>query len=323
MAFPAVNCYALISGYVGYREEKYYPNFKNIIVLFFEVLFYSVFITLIFKIIYPSEIGLAETVKAFFPVTTKKYWFFSAYFGTVLISPALNCFVHKSDNKMALFSVTTGGVLFSLLPTFLKSDIFNFNGGYSFVWLTFLYVIGAIIKKYAICKRLKKKTLFIIMISMFLFTWGLKVFFSCIDISILGISLSRIGNVLISYVSPTILGVALCMLMLFSKFEINVKLFKAINFFASSSFAVYLIHNHSLFSKYVMRNLRDTSINLTSFYVLAYTLFFTVAIYVFCCLVDKLRMLLFKIFCINKLADKVYILFNSVIQKFLDKIKYD
>ena len=34
LAFPAVNCFVLISGYVGYRGEKYYPRLKNIISIF-------------------------------------------------------------------------------------------------------------------------------------------------------------------------------------------------------------------------------------------------------------------------------------------------
>lgn len=32
-AYPAVNCFILISGFVGYRENKSYPKLKNIISL--------------------------------------------------------------------------------------------------------------------------------------------------------------------------------------------------------------------------------------------------------------------------------------------------
>lgn len=55
LAFPAVNCFVLISGYVGYRDDKLYPKLKNIINLFFVVVFYSVLITLLFITTFSSK----------------------------------------------------------------------------------------------------------------------------------------------------------------------------------------------------------------------------------------------------------------------------
>ena len=49
LAYPAVNCFVLISGYIGYKEEKIFPKIKNLLNLAFTVAFYSVSSFLIFK----------------------------------------------------------------------------------------------------------------------------------------------------------------------------------------------------------------------------------------------------------------------------------
>ncbi len=33
LAYPAVNCVVLISGYVGYKDERFFPKIKNLISL--------------------------------------------------------------------------------------------------------------------------------------------------------------------------------------------------------------------------------------------------------------------------------------------------
>jgi surface polysaccharide O-acyltransferase-like enzyme len=37
LAYPAVNCFVLISGYIGYKEEKIFPKIKNLLTLAFTV----------------------------------------------------------------------------------------------------------------------------------------------------------------------------------------------------------------------------------------------------------------------------------------------
>ena len=39
-AYPAVNCFVLISGFVGYRGDNYTLRLRNIISMFFTVVFY-------------------------------------------------------------------------------------------------------------------------------------------------------------------------------------------------------------------------------------------------------------------------------------------
>ena len=78
--YGAVDCYALLSGYVGYSEEKDINiRFDKYAKLWLQVTFYSFIITLIAKIFLPSEITLGSIIKALFPVTFGEYWYFCAY----------------------------------------------------------------------------------------------------------------------------------------------------------------------------------------------------------------------------------------------------
>ena len=90
----AVNCFVLISGFVCFRNENYYPKLRNLINLLIVVSFYSLIIASIMKIIYPDQIGFSALLYSFLPVSNDKYWFFTAYFAMFILSPMINLFVH-------------------------------------------------------------------------------------------------------------------------------------------------------------------------------------------------------------------------------------
>lgn len=154
LAYPAVNCFVLISGYIGYKEEKIFPKIKNLLNLAFTVAFYSVSLFLIFKFFGPETLGLKELVKSFFPIILKNYWFFTAYVGLFLLSPMLNLLVYKSNFKHAFVYLVVFS-LFSIISTVY--DSFSFIGGYSVIWFVLIYLLGAIIKKYNFSKLFSKK----------------------------------------------------------------------------------------------------------------------------------------------------------------------
>ena len=90
--YCAVNCYGLISGYVGI-DAKY--KYSNWIVLWLRVLFYTIVITISFAFMVPDSVGKGEMMNAIFPVMKNYYWYFTAYFGLFLFIPILKCFIIK------------------------------------------------------------------------------------------------------------------------------------------------------------------------------------------------------------------------------------
>ena len=74
----AVNCYAIISGYAGYKEETVEIHYEKYIVLWLQVFIYSVVLTIVIQCI-SGTMELKALLKAFMPVTATQYWYFTAY----------------------------------------------------------------------------------------------------------------------------------------------------------------------------------------------------------------------------------------------------
>ena len=312
IAYPAVNCFVLISGFVGYRAEKYYPKLSNIFSLFITVLFYNIVICYALKHFFPLAISPKDTLNAFFPISTTQYWFFTSYFAMFLISPALNLFVHRARGKM-LFVFVVAFIVFCVSS--LKADPFILNRGYSFVWLSLIYVLGAIIKKYDIKSKISVIGSLALVFIPTLITWLTKVL-----IHFFALSLIKYENIFISYCSPTVVTSAVGLFCLFAKLNIS-KCRKLISFFASSAFSVYLIHDNLNFSKLLIEGrfafINDYRALLIPVFVLAFAL----AIFVLCTLVDKVRILLFNACCVKMLCEKLEKIIKIIVSFVYKKVR--
>lgn len=314
VAYPAVNCFVLISGFVGYRGEKYYPKLKNIISLFFTVLFYSALICLTVKIIYPNEIGIKDIIESFLPITTKQYWFFTSYFAMFLVSPMLNFFVNKANVKMLKISCIV--ILFFAVSALFK-DPFSLNNGYSFVWFSFLYLIGASIKKYDITKKLSNRFCVLCITAALMTTWLLKVVCESVNIEIFGVSFSKLGNLLISYCSPTIYLMAIGVVCIFEKIQTKDTLNRIISFFSSAAFSVYLIHDNNYIRKLLISNNFTFANDYNPVIMISIVLLSAIGIFLVCVLIDKMRTLLFHVLRIKILSEKTEQFIKWIIRRFL------
>ena len=181
--FCAVNCYALISGYVGIGA-KY--RIANIIYLWCQVIFYTVTITILVNLFFPQAIGIKDYLKAFTPVLTEQYWYFTAYFVMFFFIPFMNRLINTlTVREMKLLMITIVAI-FSILQTIRNYSVFYTNG-FDCFWLAFLYLIGACIKKSGLDAKIRKKNAAITyFISVFITLGGGTGFRnnSCQDISI-------------------------------------------------------------------------------------------------------------------------------------------
>lgn len=295
LTYPAVNCFVLISGYVGYKDNVISPKIKNLLSLMFTVTFYSIsiYLVLAYSGIIPFELN--AFVKNFFPTMYKNYWFFSAYFGMFLLSPLLNLLVQHLSLKYALAFLS---VLLFLGTGPTTYDAFTLTEGYSMIWLVFIYLTGAIIKKFKLNELLSKKWWLIIALTAFLITWISKIAFHYSSITYF----NNRSNLLIKYVSPTIIIMAVALLCLFSKIKCNPSLAKIISFFASSTFSVYLIHDNNYIRNHLMSKIHTFIDSYDFIYLTLFIIFMVLAVFVTCILIDKIRIVIFKILKIEKLS---------------------
>lgn len=176
--FWHVNSYALISGYIGHKSNKY----SNLIYLWICVLFYSVGITYFFE----KYISQKSTVKInfvyYFPVNFNIYWYFTKYFGMYQFLPVINKgieYLTKKELRIVFISLILVYVILKDIINPGGKDIYTMHSGYSVVWLLILYLTGVYFGKFnKEYKGIKKIVLIIIYIFVFYFSTYLCFYFS-------------------------------------------------------------------------------------------------------------------------------------------------
>jgi len=293
-SYCAVNCYALLTGYVS-AESKF--RYSRIVVLWLRVVFYTLLITIVFRIIMPEAVGLKAFINALLPVMKNQYWYFTSYFGLFFFIPFMNALIHALDKGRFRLLTITLLIVFSLLPTLTPVDVFRLYGGYSLIWLAVMYFIGAYIKIYGAGREHSKAVYFICYLVSIFCVW-----FSKLILTYLGFN----GNVLIDYTSPFIVLSAVSLLLFFTRLNIRGKIPRAlINALAPASFSVYLIHAHPFTWEWVMRLRFAYFLSYGTFAFTALVIASAAAIFLACSLFDYLRIGIFKIIKLNSVVGKI------------------
>ena len=300
----AVNCYALISGYVGINS-KFKPS--NLAYLWIQTAFYLIILFTIFKIFDPSTVKFKWILKSFFPVTAGYYWYFIAYFGLFMFIPLLNFLVNNLSQKILCLSIISILITFTGLCFYQYIVFFSLNYGFSVLWLMILYLVGGYMARYKPLKSIKRITCMGILIILIIIMCITK-FFS-----------KNFSEKITDYISPTVLLFSIIMLEIFSRIKFKNKP-SLIAFFSPLTFGVYLIHEHECVRQsFIM----DKFVNYASFnpiFMALAVLGTALGIYVVCSLIDYLRLLLFKALKVkptlekleNKLKNKIFKEENNV-----------
>lgn len=307
----AVNCYALISGYVGYGRKVRY---SNILHLCLTVLFYTLSLPLIMTLLCGTSFSKSDLITAIVPMLRGSYWYFIAYFALFFFTPFLNILVEKADRKDLKKLIITIVIMFSFVPTFLFTDIANVEYGYAPLWLAALYIIGAYIKKYSVTRSIKACLLSFLACSVG--TWLFRFIVSAITTKIFGAP--RFASILYNYTSPTILFGAVMLLLLFTQLKFPKGVNKFIAIASPLAFSVYIIHIEPHVFTYFIKN---TMCNLSALNPVVFALAIigiALAIYIICSLIDLIRFYLFKVLRIKKLCEKTEDFLASKLKKFLN-----
>lgn len=299
-AYCAVNCYALISGYVGYSDRPKPLRLARCIELWLQVVFYSVIITTVYCIAGVGFVGVSDFADAFLPVTSKQYWYFTAYIGMFFFIPLLNALVRRL-NRRALVSLCIMLIaVFSLYDTFAsfwKKDPLALVGGHSPLWLGVLYIFGAAMKKLRVPESMSSKKALLIYASAAVFTALFK---------ITGDRLLRFvpGSLFVRDTSPTVLLCAAALLVAFARFKPCRKLTEFAVLFAPAAFGVYLLHVSPLVFEHVIGN-RFAFIGRLPFPLRPFAVLASAGVILAVGLAaDKVRILLFKALGVPKLCRK-------------------
>ncbi len=301
-AYCCVNCYALISGYVGLNSKFKY---SNIIMLWFNVIFYTVGITLIFQLVMPDAL-ITENKdgkfflisecweNALFPTFSKQYWYFTAYFLCYFFTPVLNKAVQALEQKRLRNTIIALLLIFSVPALYTGKDVFGGSFGYSAIWLIVLYLTGAYMKKYNSLSYIKTIPALFGYISVIAFTWAVKIGLESF------LPDFKRSNILVNYTSPTIIAAAIFLLVLFKNLKLPTIICKIIKFMSPLAFSVYIIHVNPLVWQNVMKGLFKELAALPMPLMMLSVIGASLGLYLVCSAIDVIRFYLFKFIRLHK-----------------------
>ena len=298
------NCFALISGIVGYKTNKY----SNLMYLWVMVFFYSVGIHMFIKIFIKKYIIKHDISIDLFPIVFQRYWYFTAYFGMYLYLPVINkgisCLT-KYEFRLVVLSILTILVLWKDFKNPDK-DVFNLRGGNSMIWLMTFYLIGAYIGKYKREYSGIKKYIYCF-ICLFIYAFPTYIFTRISN------NQSYLGNRYLTLIIKRILtkrsdsffkiSQSISVILFCLQIQYNEYISKIICFIGRYTFGVYLIHSHPILIINLLKHIFDNLPNDASLNSILLLLFLSsIKIFIFCIIIDYFRDLLFFFLRIRKIC---------------------
>lgn len=311
--FSAVNCYALISGFVGVGSKSHISRLMS---LHLQAMFYSIPITLLAFIIRGRELGTSTLLGAVFPFAFDYYWYYGAYFCLFFFMPALNFLLERMSKRQATLTAGSIILVFSLLPTILQNDFPFTASGYSALWLGALYFLGGYIRKHGVLSNMSRWKLMAGFILLTVFNWAVKMGAEWVTLLVLGRSIT--SSYLLSYTSPTVLLSAALLLLFFSRLELKGKPLEFTRFFAPAAFGVYLLHDNPVVRGAVVLPLGAWIGGLPAWTLIPLVLLSAVGIWFLGSVTDLLRLALFRRLRVQRRCEKLECVLDGKLERWLE-----
>lgn len=292
IAYCGVNCFALVSGYVGWQNSF---RLERIVKLWANVVFWSVGVSLVLFVYNKEFFSVKEAISMFLPLLRGRYWFFNAYFVVFMFSPLLNHLIRTLPKKTFQYFLFAATFVFCIVPFLaLGNDVLRIQNGFEFSWLMVMYLVGGYFSKYPVTIKKPYKCV-VAFFSIALLNFVYKYLIELVTTKVLGAPSH--GDLFLSYTSPVAVGEAVCLLLYFSNLNIkNRTPVKAISLVTPAIFSVYIIHVHPLVFWRIIKDAFTwlTEYNLLVSFVLIIAI--SLAIFVGCVALDYIRILIFKLF---------------------------
>lgn len=233
LAIIGVNLFVLISGFFGIRLKA-----KGLLRYVGWVLWYSVLIYLIVSCFYPELFRPDNTIYAVHGISHSTQWFVTDYFYLMVLSPIINGVMQRTTFKqhlwiaLALFVVNCG-------LGWWGEMVFN-KDGYTVYHMIFIYCLGWTLRE--LHDRYGHLRLSAVCVAVYLLMAAVVV------LMMQSMSYFKV----IAYNNPIIVIESIAFFWIFAQMRFTNL---AINWAASTSFAVYLIHMHFSLWPHVLRPL--------------------------------------------------------------------
>lgn len=276
----SVLTFVFISGYFGINFK--FSRLLNIVGI---VIFYSLILSCVSVFVF-NEGDALFIIKSFLPFTNGYYWFIAVYLELYLLSPILNYIRDNISDKMYLYVIIILSFIIYYLG-WIRHDLICIDGKNILNFCQIYLVAGAFKRfgqynwvKHACSLRFNMAVLLVAAI-MLLAMYFLK--HESFIVFVLFIN---------KYNSPILLCISIAIFNLFNKTYFNSKY---VNYLASSSLAIYLMHEHPLIQKYIyisfFQGIKD---DYSSLILLVIVIIYALVLAISCIFIDKIRVLFFS-----------------------------
>lgn len=149
----AVNLFAMISGYVGLNSRHRY---SRLVELWLQVIFYS-WLSLFIAELLGINVYKFQLIKSIFPAVFMQYWYFNAYLLLFILMPILNVGIKTLSRRKLTLLCILSFVAVSFLNIVRTTNGFGIAYGYTTIWLSLMYIYGALLRIYGLPKFLSQK----------------------------------------------------------------------------------------------------------------------------------------------------------------------
>lgn len=234
-----VNLYGLTTGYLMWDKPF---RLSRVVKLWATTVFWSVAVSCVLFILFPETRTFEEIVSMFLPILRGRYWFFTAYFVVMMISPVLNLVIRSLTKGQYRLLLAALFLIFGVIPVgSLGYDVLRISTGHHFSWMIVLYIIGGYLRRFPTEKASSS------------YQWLLGYFFFAAvhlvyKFVVTVVGLSSFANLLLAYPSPLVVGESICLFLYFKDAFSGISekgtLGKLIRFAAPGVYSVYVIHVH-------------------------------------------------------------------------------
>lgn len=290
-----VPVFIIISGYFGIHRSV-----KGILNLISQILFYSIIATLICIYFYKEPVTRAQWLSVAFPISKTQYWFVSTYVLLYILAPYVNKILDSFSKKSYAYYLLTLTVLVTYWGGVMKGDNCSDRSIITFIYL---YSIGGFIRRYLdeiqinicqTCNKIKKIKF-----------WQLYICVSIIFfilVTYLPYPCDKVINAFSNKYNS--IGLTIFSILFFCSFRELKMQSTFINKIAKSSFAIYLIHGHSIvtYHRWLYNPYTKYGVTIDNGWTcLLYLLVIAFTIVISCILIDQIRILLFRYLAIDSI----------------------
>lgn len=281
--------------------------------IFESIIFYAISITIISVVLFFTGIYYqgASFVTLFYsylsllfaPINSQAWWYVTSYIVLLLFVPYTQTIIERLKTKGYIFILAFLAVFELIIPFMLQTS------GLPIVRSLFFYFLGAYfyLKSNSIVQIKRLSRISLVLLLVFLWVTGAFINKQLYIYNFNGMVGAK-ERVIYCIFSALTAGIIypICSGIIFIEFlTMKIPNIKLINYIASLTFGIYLLHDNNLFRPILWEKILNVSSFLNSKYFLLFTVLSIVGVFVLCGIIESFRKILMEK-CFYQLNDRIF-----------------